>query len=39
MLIGNAHTGRWIRTSGLAPAATNVKLIVDAAGSGRADGF
>ena len=39
MLIGNAHTGHWIRTSGLAPAATNVKLIVDTARSGRVDGF
>jgi len=39
MLIGNAHTGRWVRTSGLAPAATNVKLIVDAARPGGVDGF
>ena len=39
MLIGNAHSGRWMRTSGLAPASTNVKLIVDAARSGRVDGF
>ena len=39
MLIGNAHSGRWVRTSGLASASTNVKLIVDAARSGRVDGF
>jgi cytochrome oxidase Cu insertion factor (SCO1/SenC/PrrC family) len=39
MLIGNARTGRWVRTSGLAPAATNVRLIVDAARTARADGF
>jgi protein SCO1 len=39
MLIGNAHTGRWLRTSGLAPASTNVKLIVDTARTGRVDGF
>ncbi len=39
MLIGNAHSGRWMRTSGLASASTNVKLIVDAARSGRVDGF
>lgn len=39
MLIGNAHTGRWLRTSGLAPASTNVQLLVDVAQAGRADGF
>jgi cytochrome oxidase Cu insertion factor (SCO1/SenC/PrrC family) len=39
MLIGNAHSGRWVRTSGLASASTNVKLIVDAARSGWVDGF
>jgi protein SCO1/2 len=31
MLIGNTQTGRWVRTNGLAPVATNVKLLVEAA--------
>jgi protein SCO1 len=31
MMIGNERTGRWIRTSALAPTSTNVKLILDAA--------
>jgi protein SCO1 len=31
MLIGNDRVGRWVRTNGLAPVATNVKLIIEAA--------
>ena len=38
MLIGNEGTGRWVRTSGLAPLATNVKLILDAARRAGSDG-
>lgn len=38
MLIGNARAGRWVRTNGLAPLATNVKLILDAAGRGPSGG-
>jgi protein SCO1 len=38
MLIGNERAGRWVRTNGLAPLATNVKLILDAAGRGPSGG-
>jgi protein SCO1/2 len=33
MLVGNTREGRWVRTNGLAPSATNVKLILDTARS------
>ncbi len=33
MIVGNDAEGRWVRTNGLAPVSTNVKLIVDAARS------
>jgi protein SCO1 len=37
MVIGNARTGRWIRTSALAPTSTNVRLILAAARGGAGD--
>jgi protein SCO1 len=33
VLIGNEPAGHWVRSSGLAPVSTNVKLIVDAVGA------
>jgi protein SCO1 len=38
MLIGNERMRRWVRTNGLAPLPTNVKLILDAAGHGGSGG-
>jgi protein SCO1 len=39
MLVGNERAGRWVRTNGLAPVATNVKLILDATRGAGSSGF